>query len=237
MTLGTFFKANIPESELPRSQSLGRQLAQALAIPMDFKSYAMHRLKVGTVLLKSGDLIKKLPFVMSGRLDVIVHVPGSQGGQIVPITFRAGEIGLLSYLFNHLPSGGDLVANEQSVIKWIAAQDIEAELLKNADLLILLVRFLGNRLREVQERERALSTRGAKARLCAGLSRILADLPPREDGRLLIELTHEQLASRCGLSRPKTSVALKKMEQEGVVRPGRKWIDVLNPDALRSNVG
>jgi CRP-like cAMP-binding protein len=59
------------------------------------------------------------------------------------------------------------------------------------------------------------------------------DLPARPDGRLLIQATHEQLAASCGVSRPKTSLALKKMERDGIVKLGRKWVEVLNPKALQ----
>jgi CRP-like cAMP-binding protein len=88
----------------------------------------------------------------------------------------------------------------------------------------------------VQARERALSTRGVKARIGAGLLRLAADLPSRKDGRILISLTHEQLASRCSVSRPKASIALKNMEHQGLLRLGRKWIELLDADAIkRSN--
>ena len=99
--------------------------------------------------------------------------------------------------------------------------------------MVLLVRFLGLRLREVQARERAGSARSVVTRLSSSLIRSLADLPARPDARLLIHATHEQLASSCGVSRPKTSLALKKMERDGIVLLGRKWVEILNAKALR----
>jgi CRP-like cAMP-binding protein len=98
---------------------------------------------------------------------------------------------------------------------------------------VLLVRFLGFRLREVQARERAGSARSVMTRLSASLIRTLGELPIRPDARLLIHATHEQLASSCGVSRPKTSLALKKLERDGIVLLGRKWVEVLDTHALR----
>ncbi|MBS7807282.1 Crp/Fnr family transcriptional regulator [Variovorax sp. PCZ-1] len=175
----------------------------------------------------------QLPYVMSGRLDVVVHVPSSLDRQIVPISFQAGEFAFLSYLFNNLPSGSDLIVRDAAVIRWVKVSEMEQMLLSDPKSLVLLVRFLGSRLREVQARERALSTRGVKARIGAGLLRLSADLSPRKDGRTLISLTHEQLASRCGVSRPKASIALKHMEQQGVLQLGRKWIELLDEEALK----
>jgi CRP/FNR family transcriptional regulator len=189
---------------------------------------------VGQSLIKTSDVVARLPFVMSGRLNAVVHIPGKQGGQIVPIAFGAGEIAVMSYLFNRLPSGIDLVAAQASTIQWIPVEDLERALLYDPQLMVLLVRFLGLRLREVQARERASFARSVPARLSASLSRALMDLPPRPDARLLIQATHEQLAASCGVSRPKTSLALKKMERDGILLLGRKWVEVLNTTALQA---
>jgi len=62
--------------------------------------------------------------------------------------------------------------------------------------------------------------------------RLLSDLPKRNDGRAVIEATHEQIADRCGISRPRASTALKQMEREGLVALGRKSVEVLDLRAL-----
>jgi CRP/FNR family transcriptional regulator len=232
MTPTTLAKLHPFSHELLLSRRMSRQLGQALARPLALSSRVLHRFSVGSTLCKSGEHVTQLPFVVSGRLDAIVHVPGTQGGQIVPIAFGAGEVAFLSYLFNQLPSGVDLVAGELAAIKWIPVSEIEALLLKDQSLLIMLVRFLGQRLREVQARERAWAARGVKPRLCAGLLRMLTDLPERDDKRLIVELTHEQLAARCGISRPKASIALKALEQSGWVALGHRSIEVLDSRAL-----
>ena len=215
-------------AELLQSRQLGRKFANALAQPMAFKSRPLHRLDAGVSLCKAGDRVTQLPYVMSGRLDAVVHVPGTQGGQIVPISFRAGEMAFLSYLFNQLPSGSDLLVGEPSTIQWLPIQEIEACLLNDQGLLLTLVRFLGQRLREVQARERSWAARGVQPRLCAGLARMAADLPTRSDERTVVMATHEQLAAGCGISRPKASIALKALEGAGVLKLGRGWIEVLN---------
>jgi CRP/FNR family transcriptional regulator len=225
--------SSISAVDLQNSQALSRQLAQAIALPVDLKSRPLHNFKTGKILVKAGDSVARLPYVMSGRLNAVVHIPGTQSGQIVPIAFGPGEIALLSYLFNRLPSGSDLVASQPSTIQWIPIEDIESVLLYDPEVMVLLVRFLGLRLREVQARERAGSARSVVTRLSSSLIRSLADLPARPDARLLIHATHEQLASSCGVSRPKTSLALKKMERDGIVLLGRKWVEILSTKALR----
>jgi CRP-like cAMP-binding protein len=219
-------------AELLQSRQLGRKFANALAQPLAFKSRPLHRFDSGVSLCKAGDRVTQLPFVMSGRLDAVVHVPGIQGGQIVPISFRVGEMAFLSYLFNQLPSGSDLVVGEPSTIQWLPLKDIEACLLIDQGLLLMLVRFLGQRLREVQARERSWAARGVQHRLCAGLARMAADLPSRSDGRTVVVATHEQIAASCGISRPKASIALKALEGDGVLKLGRGWIEVVHLQGL-----
>jgi CRP-like cAMP-binding protein len=223
--------------EVLQSRQLARKFVNALAQPMDLKSRPLHRLDTGICLCRAGDRVTQLPYVMSGRLDAVVHLPGAQGGQIVPISFRAGEMAFLSYLFNHLPSGSDLLVGEPSTIQWLPLRDIEACLLNDQNLLLVLVRFLGQRLREVQARERSWAAKGVQPRLCAGLARMAADLPSRADGRTVVVATHEQLAASCGISRPKASIALKALEGNGILKLGRGWIEVLNLRGLIERAG
>ena len=237
MTLNQLHSSDRIAAELLLSRQLGRKFANALAQPMALKSRPLHRFEVGVSLFKAGDRVAQLPFVMSGRLDAVVHVPGVQGGQIVPISFRAGEMAFLSYMFNQLPSGSDLVVGEPSTIQWLPLKDIEACLLNDQGLLLMLVRFLGQRLREVQARERSWAARGVQTRLCAGLARMAADLPSRSDGRAVVVATHDQIAASCGISRPKASIALKALEGDGVLKLGRGWIEVLNLRGLMDGVG
>jgi CRP-like cAMP-binding protein len=236
MTLAPRHQSIAPGDPNAGSQDFGRALARALAKRLRLSERAMHEFAAGSVLQKSGDRIERLAYVMRGQLDVVIHVPGSMDGQMIPISFQSGDLCFLSYLFNHLPSGGDLVVRDKAVIRWVTVKEIEDELMNHHELLVLLVRFLGNRLREVQARERALSTRGVKARIGSGLLRALADLAPRADGRMMITLTHEQLAFRCGVSRPKASIALKELEQLGLIQLSYKRVEVLDMPMLRRYV-
>jgi CRP/FNR family transcriptional regulator len=232
MTERAFPAINASSHDALLSRKLNRALASALVEPLGLKTKAMHRLKSRATLCKAGDRVTQLPYVISGRLDAVVHVPGTQASQIVPISFRSGEIAYLSYLFNGLPSGSDLLAGEPSIVQWLPVQDVEACLLRDQTALLLLVRFLGQRLREVQARERSWSAKGVVPRLCAGLARLITALPARADGKMIISLTHEHIAARCGISRPKASVALKALESEGLLALGRGWIEVLDLQRL-----
>jgi CRP-like cAMP-binding protein len=153
---------------------------------------------------------------------------GAVGTPVVPLSFGAGEIVLLSQLFGDRTSGVDLVTGDDCTLRWVPIEEIEAALLRDAAALLLLTKFLAQRLREVQVRERAWAERGVHERVCAALARLSAEQTVRTDGRVLIATTHEQLAARCGVSRPKASLALKRLEQAGRVRLERGAIELLD---------
>jgi len=142
------------------------------------------------------------------------HGPGGPGSSRTaypgsPCTAGGpGELGFLSQLFCEQPSAVAVVAGEASAVRWIPRADVKRVLLADARHLVLLVRFLGQRLREVQTRERAWAERGVHERVCAALARMVAEQPVGSDGVMRIAATHEQLAARCSVSRPKASLAL-----------------------------
>jgi CRP/FNR family transcriptional regulator len=153
------------------------------------------------------------------------------------VAFGAGQIALLSTLFGSEPSPIDLVVLEPLRWSWLDRRQLEATLSEDPGGLLLLTRFLGARLREVQHRERGWLGRGLQVRLCAVLRRMVREAQgdpgcPSGDGPVRLRVTHERLAHRCGLSRPRTSQALKRLERAGAVRLGRGQIEVLDAAAL-----
>jgi len=135
-------------------------------------------------------------------------------------------------LFTQQPSTVNLVAGSEIAVRWAAVSDIEAALLADQELLVLLVRFLAQRLREVQVRERAWIERGVHERASATLERLARQAPRDDAGHAVIIATHEELAERSGVSRPKLSPALKRLEQAGRLRLERKAIRIIDLERL-----
>jgi CRP/FNR family transcriptional regulator len=214
------------------SRAHSRALALMLAAPLGVPALPLVRVAAGSTLLKAGDAVTRLAFLASGRIDAVLHGHGSEGAQVVPLAFGAGEIVLLSQLFSERDSGLDLVAGKDSTLHWVPVKRIQRALQADPAAMLLLVKFLAQRLREVQVRERAWVARSVHERVCAALARLAAEQPARSDGRCVIATTHEQLAARCGVSRPKTSTALKRLEQAGRVRLERGAIELLDRVAL-----
>jgi CRP-like cAMP-binding protein len=208
------------------SRRLNRQFAAALAGVLTPAAYPLQAVPAGQTVLHAGTAPVALPWVESGRLDAVVHV--DEGGQrVVPVTFSDGEIAMCSYLYSREHLTVDVVAAGESKLRWLPRASIEAVIPRHPELFMPLLRFLAQRLREVQARERVWLQRGVRARLWAVLAREIDEQSPAADGSCHVHLTHEELAERAGVSRPKLSQALKAMEREGVLRLGRRLIEVI----------
>jgi CRP-like cAMP-binding protein len=185
----------------------------------------MQAFAAGQTVLHAGASPVALPWVGSGRLEAVVHL-GDEGQRVVPVSFAAGEIAMCSHLFSREPMTADIVAAGDTTVRWLPRAAIEAAVSLHPDLALPLVQFLAQRLREVQARERVWLQRGVRGRLWAVLLREIDGRPAASDGTWPVHLTHEALAERAGVSRPKMSQALKAMEREGVLRLGRRVVTV-----------
>lgn len=214
-------------SAKPESHGLSQQLGLALAKRIPETHSPVMRIAVGQTLLHSGVAITRLPLLLSGRIDCVVHLNKGETGDIIPVSFEAGEVVLLSQLFCNIPVWVDLVAAENCTVRWLDVKHLEVLIETDPALLLLLTRFLSQRLREVQTRERGWIERSVHNRVCAHLTRLAQKSQIDAQGHTWIAATHEELAARCGVSRPKLSQELKRLEQAGCIRLSRGKIEIL----------
>lgn len=210
------------------SRRLNRLFAVELLSCVDAASQAARPTPAGRVVIRAGSWPKALPVVEAGQLQAVIHA-GDEGRRVVPVTFEEGEIAMCSLLFSSSPVNADIVTAQLSRLRWLPMAHIESALVAHPALCLPLARFLAQRLREVQLRERVWLSRSLQARVRAALRREVAGAAPGPDGRWVVPLTHEALAERAGVSRPRLSLTLKAMEREGLVRIGRGRIEVLQP--------
>ena len=221
-----------PSTGLADSRERSRQLALGLAPFLNLAGRPALSIAAGTTLMWAGEMVTQMAFLQTGHVNGVLHLRGADGGQMIPITFGAGEVVGLSRLFGEEPGQLDLVAATELRMQWVPTVEVERALLQNQELLVLLVQFLVARLREVQLREAGWVERGVHERLCASLARLAGAAPPPPGARWLIDATHEDLAARCGVSRPKVSGELKRLEKAGWLRLDHGAIEILDRDGI-----
>lgn len=219
----TMLRENPLERE---SRRLNRLFAAELLSCIGATAAAARATPGGRVIMRAGTWPKALPFVETGRLQTVIHT-GVEGHRVVPVTFEEREIAMCSLLFASSPLHADIVTTQPSKLRWLSRDAVESAVAAHPQLCLQLVHFLAQRLREVQTRERVWLSRGLSARVWAALMREVAGVEAGPEGAWVVPLTHEALAERAGVSRPRLSLTLKAMEREGRVRIGRGRIEIL----------
>ncbi len=219
-------------SQSSESENWSRQLAAMLAVRAPQLASPAVKAVAGQTLLPAGQSITRLPWILQGRLDCVLPLHDGETGSLIPVSFGAGEIAMLSQLFCNSPVWVDVVVAQSCELRWLSVSALEALLASDVDLLMMHVRFLAHRLREVQLRERSWVERSVHQRVLAHLTRIASKTQVSQQGVRTIHATHEELAARCGVSRPKFTLELKRLEGLGAIRRGRGFIEILKLPAF-----
>ena len=77
------------------------------------------------------------------------------------------------------------------------------------------------------------------SRLARVLLRLAREYGTRTPEGLRIErpVTHQELASRIGATRPRVSDAVQRLRRQRILGPDRRAIEILRPEALRQLAG
>ena len=212
------------------SHLLSKRLGQALGECLMDQSHPVMNVPAGKTLLPAGQPITRLPLLISGRLDCVLPLQQSDTRSLIPISFEAGEIAMLSQLFCNTPVWVDVVAAQDCLVHWLPVAELERRIESNPELLMVLTRFLAHRLRDVQIRERSWVERSVHQRVLMQLARLVQKITPNAQGVRTVHTTHEELAARCGVSRPKLTTELKRLEEQGLIRRGRGMLEILSQD-------
>jgi CRP/FNR family transcriptional regulator len=186
---------------------------------------------VGEIVLHAGRRVTALPLVETGVLKVVLLFDAA-GHHVVPVRFERGEIALTSLLFSDGINFVDVVVARSARLRWLRRDALERAVEASPALMLGLMRFLGQRLREVQRREQGWLVRGVHARVVTALASAARDAPQHAGWPIRIIATHGELAERSGISRPKVSHQLKQLERAGVLRLGRGVVEILQVAAL-----
>ncbi len=207
------------------SRALNRQFVMALLEVLPVDSWPIRRAQAGQRLISAYDQPAALPLVDEGALQAVIWLDDG-GHRIVPVSYESGELALCSQLFAATPVSVDLLCATESRLRWLPVAAIEDAVRRHPNTLLLLAQFMSQRMREIQYRERVWLERGVRERVWAGLLQAAGQLGQAGVHGVRLTLTHEQLAERCGVSRPKASQELKQLEKAGLVKLGRGHIDV-----------
>lgn len=213
---------------------LNRQFAQVLVQAFGLAQRPPLKVPQGRILIGNNEAVDIAYVLVEGELSVHYYRNDPTAAHLIPVVFAQGDVALLSLVFTQQVLRGELVASTPCCVHAVRRMAMLSFLDEHPQHLKLLTLFFANRLQDARERELQWVERSVRSRLVLTLTRMCTESQAQHDaGGVRIVCTHEQLAMRSGLSRPKVSVELKRLEHDAVLRNHRGHIDILDLAALQ----
>ena len=191
------------------------------------ESSHIRRIPKGYVLFSQSEDADAVYVVRSGCIALILTT--SNGKELIINEMRAGDcFGELSLLTDQSRSTGAMAREDTHVIR-IPRDEFLRELATESEFMRQILRTTAERLRVSSERESALAFLDAPTRLARGI--LMQDKEGGSKG--IITISQDELGRRVGLSRQTVAKILGQWRRSGIIRTGRRKIELLKPAAIQ----
>ncbi len=191
-------------------------------------------LKQGEVFHTPEERGEKLFVLKKGRVQV--YEVNSEGRETTLSVVEDGTILGEMALTGQSLSGVYVRALEPSVIAALKRRDLEYLILSNPEVGLRLVRLLSNRLRQAETRLAELTHKDVPARLAGQILKLVESegvVMGEDHYKIPTRYTQKQLATMIGCQRLAVTRAFAKLQDGGSVELRRRYIHVLNLEALK----
>ncbi|MCV2446218.1 MULTISPECIES: Crp/Fnr family transcriptional regulator [Paracoccus] len=185
----------------------------------------------GQLILERGDPGNSVLFVLSGRVLAVQWTPS--GREIVYSEIAAGSaFGELSVL-SGTPRSLSLYARTACVLLEMPGPLLTGLMETQPLVRQAVIQGLVRRIHDLTERVHELTSLDVEERLRAYLLRVSLEDGGLEPGhRMPDPPTHAEMANMIGANREAVSRVLAKLSRAGIIESGRKYLRILQPDAL-----
>lgn len=131
------------------------------------------------------------------------------------------------------PATAEAIIDTQLVA--IPVQKFEQLLLNTPEIAIKMMRVMGNKIRELQEKLQFLTGQDVKNRVISFLLMLAEQHGENKDSKVIINLpmTHMEFANSVGTSRETVNRLLNQLDKEGLIKVDRNRIVILDINALK----
>jgi CRP-like cAMP-binding protein len=235
--------AGAPPWDAARRAALLRSVALFGTLPVPLlERIAAHfqprRFARGEFVFFEGEASTSLNVLAEGRVKVVRET--EEGQEVILRLIAPGE------LFGAAGGWGEAVypatarAQEDAVVLQVPADCFEQLMATEPPLAHAVVRDLSSRLREAEDRIRALQTERVERRLARALLRLARKTQARALARGApargapdLTLTRQELADLAGTTLFTASRTLSAWDQRGIVAAGRERVTLVAPSRLR----
>ena len=180
-----------------------------------------------------GDPAENLYLVAMGKVKLMRHT--SSGRDVLLDILRGGE-----YFGNLTAISGrgymeTAIAQTAGCVLQISSQNFEKILQHHPDVMMKVLKAVGQRLEEFQEVIKQLSVYTVDQRIAAALIRLVEKVgEERSTGTLIqVPFSRQDLAGMTGTTIETVSRVMSRFAADGLIRTGRKWVAVKDLEHLR----
>jgi CRP-like cAMP-binding protein len=201
--------------------------------PADLDALLLHarveHFPAGRVIFEKGSPGRSMMAILKG--SVRISTPSPAGPDIVLTILPAGEVFGEIALLDGADRTADATAVTDSDLLVLDHRDFVPFLERRADLCILLLKLLCQRLRQTDRQfEEAMFGR-LEGRMAMALLRLAHDAPAGKDG-VALRITQQELAGMVGAARESVNKQLHVWQRAGVLRLGKRLIEIADVDRL-----
>ncbi|HWB48483.1 MAG TPA: Crp/Fnr family transcriptional regulator [Stellaceae bacterium] len=202
--------------------------------PADLDALLLHarveRYPAGRAIFAKGSPGRSMMAILKG--SVRISTPSPAGPDIVLTILQSGEVFGEIALIDGADRTADATAVSDCELLVLDQRDFIPFLERRADLCILFLRMLCQRLRQTdQQVEEAMFGR-LDGRIAMALLRLAHAVPPDGDGGVVLRITQQELAGMVGAARESVNKQLHVWQKEGVLRLGKRLIEIADIEAL-----
>lgn len=179
-----------------------------------------------------GDAAAHLFLIAMGRVRLVRNT--AAGREVVLDILHGGE-----YFGNLRALGAEAygetaMTQTECCILQISSEDFETILQRHPAVTLKVLGAVGQRLEESRELVKQLSTFSAEQRIASALLRLANKLGEERDQSVLIQLplSRQDLAAMTGATTETVSRLMSRFARDGLIRSGRKWVAVADPQGL-----
>ena len=205
--------------------------------PADLDALLLHarleRYPAGRLIFEKGSPGRSMMAILKGR--VRISTPSPAGPDIVLTILPAGEIFGEIALLDGADRTADATAVTDCELLVLDHRDFVPFLERRADLCILLLKLLCQRLRSTdQQFEEAMFGR-LEGRVAMTLVRLARNTSPSAGkAGIALRITQQELAGMVGAARESVNKQLHVWQKEGILRLGKRLIEIPDLDRLET---
>jgi CRP-like cAMP-binding protein len=203
--------------------------------PADLDALLLHarveRYPAGRVIFAKGSPGRSMMAILQG--SVRISAPSPAGPDIVLTILHAGEVFGEIALLDADDRTADATAVTDCDLLVLDHRDFVPFLERRADLCILLLKLLCQRLRQTDRQVEEVMFGRLDGRIAKALVRLANGTPAGRDG-ITLRITQQELAGMVGATRESVNKQLHLWQSAGVLRLGKRLIVIPDIDAIQS---